>query len=1351
MILSKMKRNQYIVWIFNIATILIIFLTIFSNFFPDRISSYYNYKDYYYQNDFREAVYYDGVTEIIQDFEAKGNILSNISLFFGDMADAKLYLELINEKSKVIAYTEINLSDYRPNTWNTIAVDCEKLIRGETYKLRITGNDLSNIALNTSNYWPEIFGTCYVNREPVPYSLAVGMQSTYIYMMLGNGLELFVKLLFATIIAGALSYTILNIKEMFEVFKHTEKKQGFLYALYFAIYTVLLFNPLESIHIQVTEFSRVIGSGLINGEDVLKRVNNFNYWFLYLLICFSLFFLLANYFRTKKCSAENQKITKFLDNLIVLANIIQGFKCINYFYNESLDMPVFYYSEYLLMAVLLIGIVYIGLKLERKLSIDHFTKLMVSVLMCSLPLTILITNSRIFGIQEWDSGRLLMGIQIVLLTIFIIIVKIVNVNWDKKLNSSVLTFVVVCMSFIPLATSFFIELISILNQHEIFLVNVSNIYLYAIIVVFAIVSLFAVVVCKKNICLENWKSIAYPAIIFGVACLWRQLPISAVYSPDLFESANTSILISDFLNFGDIPIVEHYGGHMMSGVWEGIIYGLLNNDYMGAALTPYFRYSATVIAILFFFLVKQIWDENVALLVALFFPFYKSVEYWGLGYLVVLAAIAYVKDNTYKRAVLFWLSLAWCVLYRLDLGAAFAAASIVALALYIISEKNLKAIKQLAISLLAVGGGAGILWCIICIINNVNPINRLFEFFLISASNQNWAYAGIGSNTLSKYAWTYIFVPFAVVLCLVYTVFSKSFKNSVHKESWILILVLGFSFVFNYSRGLVRHSLVETALNPIMWTAYTFFAVFVASVIKNGKLFLPTFTIFVLCNSLFLSDNNFSERSIADYSVERIGTFTETWKLDRFAEDNLRTGGTVKTYWKQIQDNQEIIARIKVDKNLEKIINKYQVIMDALLKEGETFVDFINKTFIYSAINRQNPVYVSQSPLQLSGEFTQEEFIKEIAGVPIVLMPLDAENFRNSEALDGVANVVRYYKIAEYIFQNYIPLCAYEDEFAVWCLPERYGEMVKKVEALSAHDIELKDNLLLLEDMSRNHSEIVSNADGSLNINFTGVDPNICDVQKLFDLTPYIDSEIKIVIDYKTDVAGPLEIFYTVNEGENYTENNKQSVAIESEGTAYFTIPITQWTRLRFDTPEGSKVTIKSFKIDVYDCNLIDYGYDGPYPASDGVTYSYLPYMHNYSVDELPRIWAEGDKKDSVNNTVVAQLDYDMGVYRFNSSEIEPGKDGNYLKVSMKYTGNDRAGKYKSDDETTNAVLKLGNYEDGKFEIKYLYNFSVKEGEHEYMFRISNDYYWYLKQVDAVILECGESLIDVDMAILQGD
>ncbi|MCI8300590.1 MAG: hypothetical protein HFI69_09595 [Lachnospiraceae bacterium] len=137
-----------------------------------------------------------------------------------------------------------------------------------------------------------------------------------------------------------------------------------------------------------------------------------------------------------------------------------------------------------------------------------------------------------------------------------------------------------------------------------------------------------------------------------------------------------------------------------------------------------------------------------------------------------------------------------------------------------------------------------------------------------------------------------------------------------------------------------------------------------------------------------------------------------------------------------------MIQRIKFDETLENRVKGYQAVIDALLEEDETFIDFISKTFIYSAIGRRNPVYVSQSPLQLSGEFTQEQFVKQVEGIPIVLMPVDKENDRYSDGsirmdyftkgLDGIANPVRYYKVAEYIYQNYVPLCVYENDYAVW-------------------------------------------------------------------------------------------------------------------------------------------------------------------------------------------------------------------------------------------------------------------------------------------------------------------------------
>ena len=116
----------------------------------------------------------------------------------------------------------------------------------------------------------------------------------------------------------------------------------------------------------------------------------------------------------------------------------------------------------------------------------------------------------------------------------------------------------------------------------------------------------------------------------------------------------------------------------------------------------------------------------------------------------------------------------------------------------------------------------------------------------------------------------------------------------------------------------------------------------------------------ILCNTLFLSEHNFSEKSIADDSSIRVGTFTDTWSSDRFAKENLKEGETDKTYWEQLHDKREVIQRIKFDETLENRVKGYQAVIDALLEEDETFIDFISKTFIYSAIGRRNPVYVSQ-------------------------------------------------------------------------------------------------------------------------------------------------------------------------------------------------------------------------------------------------------------------------------------------------------------------------------------------------------------------------------------------------------
>ena len=329
------------------------------------------------------------------------------------------------------------------------------------------------------------------------------------------------------------------------------------------------------------------------------------------------------------------------------------------------------------------------------------------------------------------------------------------------------------------------------------------------------------------------------------------------------------------------------------------------------------------------------------------------------------------------------------------------------------------------------------------------------------------------------------------------------------------------------------------------------------------------------------------------------------------------------TYWEQVKYKNKKVQRVELDNDLFEYVKKYETVIGTLLKDDETFVDFINKTLIYSLLERENPVYISQSPLQLSGEFTQTEFIKEIAGVPIVLMPIDADNYWLSNSLDGITNLYRNYKVGEYIFQNYTPLCQYGNDYVVWCLNDR-----KKI----------------------------------------------------------------------------------------YTEKIKT---------------------LRAQTP----------------VKLIDYGYDGPIANTDAagnITYSFINALHNHTIGQLPRIWAEGDKKRAVENTVAAETSYVDGLFVFDPAAIEK-KNGNYCKIALSYDGLDNNGLYENDDEQLAAAVIMGNYVNGVFEEKCRYNLSLKEGRYNYLIRCSTDYYWYLNQINALRIQTDGKVYDVGVNILEGD
>ncbi|MCD7746061.1 MAG: hypothetical protein LUI13_12415 [Lachnospiraceae bacterium] len=1364
------ENKKIIIAVIKLIASIIAVMCVARTFYGNGLDSYYTEKIYDYQNDLtnKESSVIDLSEPVLQEFLSKGQSLTSIRIYISDLqnTDTNLNVVLMNSSKIEIADSSVHTSELSADQWNTIEMNISGLDRGSTYIIKICTENgdtgvISGTAENTDdgNY----LTSCRVNDSEISGCLAVGIHQVCRYITLPYALWMGIDALLLFAFLFCILYTIFNIETCVAAAKQYKCKECWLYAIVFSVSVLMIFNPMDSVKTEIQKFSRVIGSGVLSGYDVSNVIGNFNNWFLafaLLMVAMLLFFSFiknqkytlarvatserVNYSGKLTYTEREQEAWSFLDKFMILAFVNLVLRAITFFADESTGDDVFYYSSYIISIVIVFTLVYIIGKLSRWIDFSSCFSVFVAALAVGYPAAVMVK-------AEWADGRLLLGIQVILLLLaLILLVAFTRKDFEIPHRQTILCAVVITASSLPLLLSLCIEFINVLAGQGIYFITIRQCYaLLTLAVMVVCLVLIKVLVNRKKLPDEN--KIAFPLLVFGVSALSVQVQLTGTYTADIVEGANSSILISDFLNFGDIPLVSHYGGHMMTEVWEGVLYGLVNQDYIGAAFSPYSSYITPVIAVLFYFLAKKICGEKEALLITLFFPFYSSVSYYGQGILIILAVVAFIKKNSYARALLIWLACIWCSLYRLDMGYAFDIACLVVLVCYIVVEKKWKAIKPLLTTLAACGIVGLTAWVLLCMRADVNPISRLLEFLELSASNQNWAYNNIGNSTYTMYFWCYILMPLLVEGSLLYVIFSKRFKNKAGMV-WYILIVLGVSYFVNFSRGLVRHSLVETSLTYTLWTASLYLAVFASAQFKQ-KSFLPIFTILILMTQLFESDANFSSVSLADTAGTKITLNLyelDSCQIDRIEKED--SENKYKSYWALAKADGEAVQRVVIDETLVEHLKPLEYLTDILLKDDETYVDFINHTLSYSYLQKENPVYVSQSPLQLSGEYTQEQFISEIShnkdSNPIIVMPYDNEECRHSLSLDGIANVVRYYKVAEYIYQNYVPLCHY-GEYAVWCLSDRYDEMI---ESLGSEEVEyidvLKDGI---QTFNAFNMDIKADETGIL-LSYTGIDPYLDNFNDYLEITEFVGASVRIVIEYESDTDGAMQLFYTEDSDENFSEGKSISVALSSEGgTVEFTVPITEYTRIRLDIPEQSQVKLTSVKL-CSPIELIDYGYDRFVSADNGAYYvDSSKSLHVYSLDQLAKIWGELDTEEAASNEVAATVDKQGDQYFIqNVSQIDK-ENGNYLLINAAYYGKDAVGYTKEDDESVTATVCLGVTENGTFIEKYRYTMTVEEGTHQYLIRISCDYFWYADEIDTVVLDCDETLANISMSVLCGD
>lgn len=1087
---------------------------------------------------------------------------------------------------------------------------------------------------------------------------------------------------------------------------------------------LLLYIPL--LGNRVKTFDRTLGNGVLNGIDITKRINNISF-FDFLLVPVVFFFIyLAISTLCRDINNKNDECIKFINIISIISLPVLVFAHINKYSSKD-----FLGIEVILPCLLiLLGIIYLKIDGNKaKLNFDVFKW----SIFASLPITLLvmlifhkigmtISMKKFSFLDETLSAALNnvlnTGLLAVLFLILFIAVFLVITLCYNRLNFQALKKAYISVIIAPIVTSAFLELTNILNQYSIFVNSKLSITLVIYVVLGCIfVGYYLFLRSHKgfteSFCFEKYY---YPILLIGFSLISVQLPLKNVIQTDFFEQSNHGTAMSELFKYGKIPIVQTFDAHMLQNEIGNVLYGLLNNDFNGAIFLGYSL--LPVFILLYYFLFTKFFDKDIAFFLILFYPITSDNTFmiFPLAPIVILSFLYAYKDKKYKGYLLYWISIAITCLFRLDMGFALAFASIVTWGIMYILKKDKVSIKKLVISCIYVVLVGLVFFAGICILKGISPLQRVVEFLKLCQSNINWGYSSIGNPAMTAFVVCYFMIPsITVILIIILIAIRWKNKEFVSENKFIIALILGLLCISNLSRGIVRHSLVENQSAFAISSAPLFISMFIYMYKKKDKLlfFMISNMILMIVIGLTISVNSIFPRSLLNSSISRYLTF-----------EPYNTVSLEKT------------ERDIVSDDMKKVYLPLKGILDKTLLPNETYIDFTNQTLLYAVTEREKPMYVNQSPGLLSGEYTQQKFIEECEQMsektPFVLMPIEKMNL--STELDGIQNSYRYYLVSEYINNNFKPLFR-TSKFAVWCRKDRFDEKYNLISKLTEENnnayskVSLSDHCI--KDLNE-HNENISVVNNQLILKSTNVDPYLTGLDQLMNIKE-ISSDascINISIEYESDKDGLFELFYTTNNGEEFSEQKVISKNMPKTGIFETQIPCTKDTKIRFDIPESSNVKIKNigFKAmkDLYsdDINYIDYNY---------VPIEY----HSYHLMNIPYIWANYDKIGIDKKEEQLKINEDSAIYKFSSINKQ---EGNYLLVNA------------SSVKDGMMTIQLGREDGSGFVARSQFDFSLKGvNRQNYLIRLSSDFMWYSDQINAIKITSDNNSTVEKTSILKGD
>lgn len=151
---------------------------------------------------------------------------------------------------------------------------------------------------------------------------------------------------------------------------------------------------------------------------------------------------------------------------------------------------------------------------------------------------------------------------------------------------------------------------------------------------------------------------------------------------------------------------------------------------------------------------------------------------------------------------------------------------------------------------------------------------------------------------------------------------------------------------------------------------------------------------------------------------------------------------------------------------------------------------------------------------------------------------------------------------------------------------------------------------------------------------------------------------------------------------------------------------------------------------------LIDYGYDRM-TREDGAYVAGLADAHDYSLGEVPYLWANEDTSHAVEGAVSCEAQQRSdGLFSLGLTEKTSGKPS-YLLIECDCP----------EPSSMTAIVSAADNEASCTR----YAFSLHEGSHTYLIRVSSDYNWWAYGADTIALEVPSGASVTRVAVLEGD